>query len=169
MNIKKILLGTLLSTTLLLTSVFSVQASAVETMEDKEQNTSTRSGDDMIDALETVKIGKAKYRLYTCTILLSNASEGKIDFSIQSYEGASSTEITRIKSLSKTMSLDVSASFIGGSTKNSRGSNSIKGVSGNFSQQSGSGTGLLYSGFSTGTFSCSDGSWTRNTSCSRFF
>lgn len=96
MNIKKILLGTLLSAALLLTSVFSVQASAVETMEDKEQNTSTRSGDDMIDALETVKIGKAKYRLYTCTILLSNASEGKIDFSIQSYEGASPTEITSV-------------------------------------------------------------------------
>lgn len=167
---RKGLLSLLLSAALIFSFAPIVKAEDTKVNVDSEQSgeNSARAGDQMIDALETVTIGKAKYRLYTCTLLLSTASEGKLSVEFKGYVNATEADKDRISGLSKTLSLsNVRASFLGGSDRVSSNSRSITGLSGEFSHQSGIGSGILYFGTSTGTFSYADGSWTRNTSCSR--
>lgn len=166
MKIKKSLLVIMLSMTLALASTTASYASGLEPNAVQTDDTVTPLADQMIDTLETYTIGKATYRLYTCTVLLSKQAEGMLSFSISSYKsGTTAAEKNTIKNASKAMSLtNVRASFIGGSAKTGSGSTSRTGTSGDYSVQSPSGSGILYYGSSTGTFY---NDWTRNTSCSR--
>lgn len=97
---KKRLLSLLLALSLLCTSktvtFASTENSQVEVSDD--YGTMPLTGDTVADASEYFTVGRAKYRLYTYTLLLSNCSEAHISFSVSSYtSGTTESQKTEIK------------------------------------------------------------------------